>query len=70
MPRPTLSDRYAVAPGPAGQPAQLAFRSRDSEWPGYYPICGVSSTHQPDLRPKLSLALTSPLQRLSDATKL
>lgn len=68
MPRPALSDRYVVAPGPAGQPAQLAFWSRDNEWPGYYPISGVSSSCRCDLLPMLRLAY--PLQRLSDAPHL
>jgi hypothetical protein len=68
MPRPALSDRYVVAPGPAGQPAQLAFCSRDNEWPGYYPIAGVGSSCLSHLLPMLRLAY--PLERLPDAPHL
>lgn len=63
MPRPTLSERYVVAPTGPGRPAALAFRSFDKEWGGCYPIAGVGAscgTGYPMLR------LATPMERLPD----
>jgi hypothetical protein len=68
MPRPALSERYVVAPGPAGQLAQLAFCSRDNERPGFYPIDGVGAACLPHLPPLLHLAY--PYECLPDAPQL